>query len=133
MKGPVEHIERAMVPWRDERLTECGLLVADVAACIDRPAAVAKAKELGMQRYAMVACMTCVQTVNRHGTWETDPVGVLERSLSRYGPNAELSARELRAIALLIAAHTDEFQETLAALADAPSLAERRTARRMRR
>jgi hypothetical protein len=104
-----------------------------VAACIDRPAAVAKAKELGMQRYAMVACMTCVQTVNRHGTWDSDPVGVLERSLSRYGPNAELSARELRAIALLIGAHHDEFLETMDALAEAPDLAARRTARRMRR
>lgn len=124
MKEPVEHIERARIPWRRERLTECGRDVADVTLCITRDQAVAKAKELGRQRYAMVACMSCVETFGRHNTWAADPVGVLRRGLSDWGPKAGESARELRAIELLIKAHPEEWADTLAALETALPLSD---------
>ena len=83
--------------------------------------------QLGKQRAALVLCMTCVSTHDRHpATWDTDPVAVMSRWLHSvaYAPFSSYSpARdELVAIAALVDAHRDEFDGLLAGLRDVPRL-----------
>jgi len=127
---PLEHIERAQLPWRNERVTECGRLTNDVKSILTREQAIAKWKRLGAQRAAMTTCMTCAQTANRQETWEESPSAVMQRYAQHWRtPEVERLNRELRAIALLIDAHQYEFQELLDGLAATKSLAEKRAAR----
>jgi hypothetical protein len=146
MKEPVHHIIRAKLPWRKEPdLTECGHLASEMALVWTRAEAVAKFKELGEQRMAMVTCMTCMHTANRWPTWETSPVAVMDRECSREGwhfrqyPGPEQQAeknlleRELRALAALAEVHSEEFQEMVEGLAETGDLAAKRAQRQRRR
>lgn len=127
-KLPLEHVERAALPWRDENLTECGLPTAGHPV-ITREAWLAKVKAQGKQRAAFTTCMTCWDAACRNATWDEDPVRAVDRAASDWRRKDQL-ATELRALALLVAAHRAEFEETLAGLADVGDLAARRRARR---
>lgn len=146
VKGPVHHILRARLPWRDgPDRTECGHLASEMALVWTRDEAVVQFKELGEQRMAMLTCMTCLHTANRWPTWETSPVAVMDRECSREGwhfpqyPDPEHQAeknlleRELRALAALAAAHSEEFKDTVQGLAETGDLAAKRAARQRRR
>lgn len=134
MKQPVDHIERPRLPWRDERLTECRLS-ADSYPTITRDGAVTRCRELGKTRFAMTVCITCMQTAERHLTWEQDPVSAMLREVEgarwyRKDGTHDQMRTELKAIALLIAAHRDEFDETIASLGETSELAAKREAKR---
>lgn len=131
MADPLDHIERPTLPWRnDPPLTECGLR-SDSYPTLTRDEFDARLKSYGQQRTALTTCMTCVQTAGRWRTWRGDPVEALGREVerARYRTREDGGLRlrrELLAIELLIAAHRDEFDETIAGLADTVSLDSRR-------
>jgi hypothetical protein len=129
----ITHIERPNLPWRNERRTECGL-DAERHPTWTRAEAVAKFKELGQQRFSLFVCMTCKGTAERHATWEDDPASCMARYARPVLGNADdahrLICAELRAIALLVEAHRDEFDAVLADLGTATDLTAVRTARR---
>jgi hypothetical protein len=120
MKEPVDHIIRPLLPWRtsDGAITECGYDASKVSA-ITREAYVARHKELGRQRCAMLTCMTCADTAGRWGTWAEDPRAAIGREVEwERGGSYYRHARtdrgqrlkdELLAIAGLIEAHREEF------------------------
>lgn len=140
---PLHHIERPSLPWRPETKTGCGLDVAAVPTWT-RDEARAAARKLGRQRFSLFACMTCTTVFGNSPEWDSDPAGCLARICSRYTNNSyyrepafaqqqrEQLAAELRAIAALIDAHRDEFDETVAGLSQAPSLDQKRRARQRR-
>lgn len=129
----IEHVERPPLPWRNDGLTECGLTAGNHPT-ITREALVAKVKHEGKTRAFYTTCQTCLETTQRHPTWEEDPVGRYQRELTlwRRDEKYERARRELKAIAMLIAAHREEFERTLAALDEATDLAEHRRKRRAR-
>ncbi len=119
---PLDHVERPALPWRDEHLTECGRPLSDVKSCLTRSEAIAKWKAQGPQRAGLTTCITCIETVNRHHTWEDSPSQVLSRHIKGWGREETQLDRELRAIALLIEAHKSEFVELLSGLEATVSL-----------
>jgi hypothetical protein len=127
------HIKRPPLPWRTESLTECGHPTEEFAEVLTRDEAIRQHREMGAQRFAMVTCMTCIGTANRWPTFEEDPVDRLRREfyLGRR-PKGDLMRRELLAVAALIAAHPEEFAETVDGLADVEDLSAVRRARRRR-
>lgn len=125
---PLEHVERAALPWREENLTECGLPTAGHPV-ITRDQWIEKVKRQGKQRAAFTTCMTCWDAARRNAAWADDPVRAVERAASDWRRKDQLSD-ELRAIALLVDAHRDEFRETLAGLGNVTDLTARRRARR---
>lgn len=141
MSEQLDHVERPMPPWRTERATECGL--DQRHPMISRREFYERVKAQGKQRAAMSICMTCWSTAERHAGygytshaelvaafeqgWESDPVAVIGRDV--YGKHRDLLAAELRATALLVAAHRAEFDEAMVGMAVAPSLAERRSSK----
>lgn len=130
----IEHIIRPSLPWRDAGLTECGRPVNDCAAVLTLDQAAAKWKKQGPTRAALTTCMTCCQTYRNWPTWEANPGGRLSRDISRYiygqpKPETGLLNVELRAIALLIEAHREEFDATVATIQSAAGLAEAREKR----
>lgn len=129
----ITHIERSNLPWRDERATECGL-DRDRHPTWTRDEAIAKAREMGKQRFAMVVCMTCMNTAERHRTWDEDPVSCMDRYASRWNDHdrPKLTA-ELRAMALLVEVHRAEFDDAVTALTTATPMADLRAARKARR
>lgn len=120
-------------------LTECGIN-PEGKKVLANEAFIARAKELGKQRTAMVSCMTCFNAVQRwYGSdgltaqvgREIDRVG--GKWYGRYGadmPDGSLLENEFRAIQLLIEAHREEFDAALAALNATEPLAELRKRRR---
>lgn len=108
------HVERSLLPWRRERITECGL-DASRHPTWTREAALTKAKEYGRQRFSLFVCMTCWQCVERHATWDEDPASCMVRHAEPMrawgGPSEQkrLFADELRAIAALIETHREEY------------------------
>lgn len=136
------HILRLQVPWRrGALLTECGM---EDDRALTAEETLAKTKELGQQRMAMLTCMTCWGTVQRYrfwddgrvqlNTWADDPVAIMDREVNRSrwgGPKRAPSPLkdELVAIALLIEAHRDEFDELLGGLGDVENLATLRAAK----
>jgi len=136
---PLEHVLRALSPWRSGAETECGHDAAEFAPArlITRDQFAAKVKQQGKQRSAMTTCMTCWHTAIRHGDWAHSPSSVLAREVNkatyrRDGEDEPLIERELRAVAALIDAHRDEFDGYLAGLGETTSLAERRRMRQAR-
>lgn len=132
---PLDHVLRPDLPWRtDAPRTECGLDATSYPT-ITRDDLRARAKKLGQTRTYMVTCVTCLHTSQRWPTWDEDPVGALgretnrPRSNPRSGNNPEFAA-ELYAIAALIEAHRDEFDEFLTGLADTASLSDARARKR---
>jgi hypothetical protein len=139
MKDPVDHIARAVLPWREaERgLTECGLAAASYPT-IDREAYFQRLTDFGKTRAAMLTCVTCSDVVRHHAPWHVDPVSAIEREVTHYfgrysedrprppNPKYEPFRRELRAIAALIAAHREEFDAYLVGLGTVSELDEAR-------
>jgi hypothetical protein len=148
--GPLDHIVRAVLPWRDTAdLTECGRPVADVAGrLISRDEAKSRVKNLGRVRAAFTLCITCASTSDRYNRFEiVDAAAALARHLHgvqyahepRGGePSALWLERqrinaELEAIRALIDAHREEWDGYLADRAETVSLDARRARRRTRR
>ena len=134
----VTHIERPTLPWRTgEKLTECGL-PSERHPTWTRDEVRRQAKELGQTRMHMVTCITCLQTFQRHASWDTDPCGAVAREVASawrggHDPRTELMRTELRAVAILISAHQDEFEGIVKSLAETASLADARAAAALRR
>lgn len=137
---PMEHVIRSRPPWRHGGdLTECGKPAAGLPV-ITRDAFLAKVRAQGKQRSALTTCMTCWNTASRHPSWDENPVRSLVREASQYQwypfqemPEKSVTFRdELLAIAALIEAHRDEFDELLTGLGDTVRLDEKRRQRRLR-
>jgi hypothetical protein len=117
VKEPVDHILRPSLPWRsDAAITECGYDATKVKT-LTRDDLKQRLKDMGQQRTAMLTCMTCLNTAQRHGAWEDDPRSAVEREITWEGKgrwaHKDRGIRlrdELLSIAALIAAHPDEFQ-----------------------
>ena len=129
-----EHIIRSTVPWREPSLTECGRQLDDVAKVLTFDQAKAKVDREGQQRALYSMCQTCVSTTNRNPGWQSDPAAVLHRTYPaltwrRDKPEAIADRRELEAIAALVDAHRDEFDQMLSGMAEVPDLRDRRKAR----
>lgn len=118
MKEPVDHILRPQLPWRvgEPGMTECGYDAAKVKT-LTREEYFERRKDFGPQRCAMVTCMTCSQTAERHPTWEDEPRSALAREIEWERPgwryhtdrNGVRLRDELLAIAALVENHRDEF------------------------
>lgn len=124
MKEPVDHVLRPRLPWRsgDGAITECGYDAAKVKA-ITRDELLARLRDMGRQRTAILTCMTCVETSTRWSSWEHDPREAIEREIQwekRGRWSSEDRGKRLRfellAVAALIEAHRSEFDEHLARL-----------------
>lgn len=124
--GPRDHVLRAALPWRtDKRRTECGK-DAEAVPTITRDQLVERTRKLGQQRASLFTCMTCWNTAARRpGAWAENPVAVMDRECDPYPPDPRLRD-ELLAVAALIDAHRDEFDELLAGLSATVRLADRR-------
>lgn len=134
---PLSHIIRTPLPWRDEQLTECGRPTNDCGRVITVADARGAVKTLGKQRAAMMLCMTCANTCTRWATWDENPQARLAREVSQStyhrGPRVAQINRELRAIALLIEEHRDEYDAAVAVLGEAVSIDDLRAARAEKR
>jgi hypothetical protein len=119
MKEPVDHILRPSLPWRPgaAAITECGYDASKVKT-LSRADFLRRYKELGMQRSAMLTCMTCSDTARRWGAWEDDPRLALQREIEwerggyYYRERKDRGQRlkdELLVIADLIENHRAEF------------------------
>lgn len=130
---PLDHIARPPLPWRDIAKTECGRALTDVASVVSREDVERKIARQGKQRAALTTCMTCATTSGRWPAWDRDPIEAMGRAVNaaRYD-EADPLRRELRAIAMLIEAHRDEFDSLIAGLESTSDLSERRRANRMR-
>lgn len=128
------HVERPCLPWRREERTECGLPSA-AHPTLTRVEFESKVRKEGLQRSQVTTCQTCWSTARRHPTWEESPSGRLARECvgwaMRHRQDASIND-ELRAIALLIDAHREEFDATLAALGETIELEAARRARKKR-
>lgn len=134
---PLDHIERACLPWRNDALTECGRPLADVKAWITRDAYIARLKEHGSRRTAFTVCQTCASCIQHTKTWQQSPAAVIQRESGKTGWFGETDegkrlSRELRAIAALIEAHRDEFDDYLTGLDATINLADRARVKRTR-
>lgn len=132
-REPMEHIERCLLPWQSERLTECGKPVAEFAAVLSREEAARKFRDQGKQRAAMTTCMTCMSRGQYQPlSWEQNPAAVMQRACERAGyyPKEDHPMNvELRALALLVEAHRDEFDQAIRDLTAAVPLAKARDKR----
>lgn len=121
MKEPVDHILRPSLPWRREpSITECGYDASQMKT-LTRAEFFQRVKDLGQQRTAMMTCMTCSNTAQRHGSWGDDPRHAVQREIEWEGSgrwaHKDRGTRmrdELLAIADLIEAHRDEFEAHIA-------------------
>lgn len=160
--GPLDHISRLPLPWREHAdLTECGKPIAELAArVVTRAEVEARIKRVGKQRAAFTTCMTCAQTSDRWSAGHYEPSGPIgavvrecgdvrhatpprrdstvhrerehERAVFTWERRRRFEA-ELEALAVLVAAHREEFEGYLTGLGDTVSLAERRRTRKVAR
>lgn len=131
----IEHVERPALPWRSERMTECGLTEAPERHIITRDVFLAKVRRLGKKRSAMSTCMTCWDASQRWKDWVHAPSEVLRREVigTRHDrTGGVLLDGELRAIEALIARHREEFDAYVKGLEDTRDLATAREIRRRR-
>ncbi len=118
MKEPVDHIMRPRLPWREGEvgITECGFDASKVKT-LTRDGFFARKKEIGSRRSAMLTCITCSDTAERHGDWKSDPRMAMQREITwEHGggyyackDRGERLKNELLAIEELIKSHHDEF------------------------
>lgn len=140
MKEAVVHVERPRLPWRVEgpSITECGCSTDDVET-ITRAILAEREKEWGDYRTMMTTCVTCLRTARRWDDWGADPCSAIGREVeweTRFWATSKRGHRlrdELRAIALLIARHSEEFAGLVRGLANAVDLSTERTERKVRR
>lgn len=138
MKEPVDHILRPQLPWRtgDAAITECGFDATKVKT-LTRDEATKRYKDYGRQRTAMMACMTCIDTAHRWGTWDHDPLQAMDREItwergSGYRAREDRGHRlkdELTAIAGLIEAHRPEFDAAVSEIEQRREWNEKKAAR----
>lgn len=142
-----DHVIRARLPWRTDDLTECGRPVEDVGSTITREQLRWRLKQYGQQRTAFTVCMTCWGVARSEDVWETNPTGMISRDMRRgrgaivyydyqrpvdgvpqqpTGPHVDRLSVELHAIAEMIAAHRDEFDQRVQAATQAALFADRR-------
>jgi hypothetical protein len=129
MKPRLHHIERGMLPWWTHRLTECGR-DPERYPTWTRDQAVAEYDRLGPQQFSLVVCITCRDTANRHPDWDHNPISCINRHTEWVDDEPQVAA-ELRAIAALIDAHRDEFDQAVADHLTPTSLADKRRQRRL--
>lgn len=134
------HVLRSVPPWRlnPDRIAYCGLV--NPGHAWDYSTLCTKHNELGAQRLSLFCCMTCLTTVSNRvrsrraeATFEHDPVEVLHREaldLQRRASHSTPLADELRALALLVQAHPEEFAQTMASLSTVTPLRPARSTRR---
>lgn len=124
MKQPVDHVLRPKLPWRSDEsaITECGYDASKVKT-LTREEFVARLKDMGEQRTALLTCMTCVDTAKRWHPWEADPRQALQREIEwehrgrwSVDDGRQRLVFELRAIAALVDAHRDEFEQEVSKL-----------------
>ncbi len=124
MKEPVDHVLRPKLPWRgnEEPITECGLDASKVKT-LTRDEFLARLKDMGQQRTAILTCMTCVDTSRRWHGWDLDPRQAIEREIAwehrgrwSHDDGRQRLVFELQAIAALIEAHRPEFEAHVAQL-----------------
>lgn len=109
-----DHIMRPDLPWRINTLVECGREKDDVTSTITRDEFLDRLHTLGKQRTAFTICMTCATTTERWDVFSKDPVSAVQREMALYKTGRELLAIELRALAALVEAHREEFDEFIA-------------------
>jgi hypothetical protein len=130
MKEPVDHIPRPLLPWRapsEADITECGARCCEVRT-ITREAFRTRVKAQGIQRAAMITCMTCLHAIERSPSWAEEPRLVLQRAIEWENPwwsvrsivgsyvreqRGHLLKDELVALAALAEAHPEEFKAAL--------------------
>jgi hypothetical protein len=78
---------------------------------------------------AMVTCMTCWRTATKWPTFEDDPVEAISREVYMMRTGHPRFRTELIAMAALVDAHRDEFEELCNGIDATVSLAERRRRR----
>jgi len=150
--GPVDHITRAVLPWRTTAdMTECGKDVADFAGrLVTRQEASARIKRVGQRRAMFSLCMTCVSTSDRYRSRHA-PVVIedIVMAVARHAGSVQHAypphpgqdpspswrerqrlAVEFEAILALIDAHREEFDGYLSGREQTVSLADRRRQRR---
>lgn len=110
---PLTHIARPPLPWRDSGKTICGKPISQYAEglVINLADAHMSVRRMGKQRFALTHCMTCASNADRWDTWENNPRGRLAREIGYEGITKvdPIIEHEIRAFALLIEAHRDEF------------------------
>lgn len=132
MTEPLQHIERPRLPWQVERLTECGRDPEDFreGLVIERPEVKRLLAAHGQQRVAFLICMTCLNRARySYDSWELNPASVMRRHCDRSGGDGSAINVELRALALLVEAHRDEFDQAVRDLQGAVPLAAHRKQR----
>ncbi len=129
-KRGIDHVMRPVPPWREPGRTECGL-DATAYPTISREQFIVRVRTQGKQRSAMTTCMTCWHTAVRHADWAKSPTDVIARDVNSWGDKKEEITKELRALAALAEAHSEEFHGYLAGLEETVSLDDAR--RRQRR
>lgn len=146
--GPVDHITRAVLPWRTAAdMTECGKDAAKfLNRLVTREEASARIRRVGQKRAAFSLCMTCVSTSDRYRSRYApvvveDVVMAVARAAGSVqhahppfpGEDPSPSWRErqrllaeFEAMTALIAAHREEFDGYLSGREQTVSLADRR-------
>lgn len=115
--GPLRHLQRMAPPWSSQRRTVCG-----------------------RARIEFLMCQTCLSLhghrMETPSRWDEEPAEVVAdwagRGTWRRTADADRIRDELRALALLVAAHREEF-DALVEAAGTDELRERRQERRGRR
>ncbi len=110
------HVRRTMPPWRrgSPPIAECGMRVEETEKMLARE----EYYELPVDasRRGQV-CATCASTISRHETWEKHPVGHLIREAGAQfvalGRDCDQLTDEVRALAMLVERHPEEFDEVL--------------------
>ena len=120
-KPQVSHVQRPQLPWETTRKTYCGKDPEQFKSVISLDAAQHRFKEVGRKRATYELCVTCVETANRASSFDLSPCQAVAHVYAnrwwRAGDHPTETA-ELRAVALLIEAHREEFDEAIAALLD---------------
>lgn len=121
MSEPLTHIARTGLPWRDATKTVCGHPINQYADGLVVNLADAQAMQcrLGQQRFALAICMTCANHVGNWAEWDNDPRVRMAREVTGgdFGKFDPVIVHELRAMAMLIERHRDEFDDAVAAFA----------------
>lgn len=129
----VDHVLGSVLPWRSAQQTRCGRAVGDVAAVITLDQLEARINRYGRGATTLTVCATCCTSAHAATRWEVNPIGVVAQEAVRCGfsgvidsrskPEARRFAAELYAIAALIRAHRDEFEDYISALARTTNIA----------
>jgi hypothetical protein len=126
----LRHIWRAELPWRRTIETECGLRVRSAIdgratspvaeRCVNRASYLDEQRRecrepATRHRWLLGFCQPCQLASLAHRSFDESPHLLLLRACQVYGKRARLIDSELRAVALLVARHRDEFDEQIEA------------------